>query len=187
MKRYTKKIDGRDVVRYLKSIVIRKDGKVTYNPSEEKVLDDGWVEYVQPVLPEPTGAELLEKVKERKLRSLKIFDESEDVNDCVIIHQGQTIHYWAKPSDRNDLKAAARDFISTGLDIYRLDLRDKSVSIPVKCDTLLQMLAALEVYAVRCFNVTTDHEFKIKDLKTVEEVEAYDFSIGYPEKLTFEL
>lgn len=186
MKRFTKKIGGRDVVRYLKSIVVRKDGKVTYNPSEEMVLADGWVEYVQPVSPGPTGAELLDKVKEQKLRSLKIFDESEKVNDCIIFYQGQELHYWAKPSERNDLKAAARDFISMGLDSYRLDLRDKGVSISINCGKLLQMLAELEVYAVHCFNVTTDHGFAIRDLHTVKEVEEYDYTAGYPDKIKFE-
>jgi hypothetical protein len=49
------------------------------------------------------------------------------------------------------------------------------------------MLSALEVYAVDCYNVTTDHIYAIQSLTTIEEIEAYDYTVGYPEKLTFEL
>ena len=36
-------------------------------------------------------------------------------------------------------------------------------------------------------DVTTDHEFAIRSLSTQEEVEAYDFRTGYPEKPTFSI
>ena len=52
---------------------------------------------------------------------------------------------------------------------------------------LLQMLAALEVYAVDCFNVTTDHEFAIRACSTMQQLKEYDFMVGYPEKLTFNI
>jgi hypothetical protein len=49
------------------------------------------------------------------------------------------------------------------------------------------MLSALEVYAVDCYNKTTDHQYAINALGTIEEIEAYDFTIGYPEKLIFNI
>lgn len=49
------------------------------------------------------------------------------------------------------------------------------------------MLAQLEVYAIDCYNKTTDHEYAIKALTTQDEIIAYDFMQGYPDKLTFEL
>jgi hypothetical protein len=45
MKQYIK--DG--VIKYTNRIVISKDGMHTYNPTEEMILADGWVEYVAPV------------------------------------------------------------------------------------------------------------------------------------------
>jgi hypothetical protein len=41
------------------------------------------------------------------------------------------------------------------------------------------------MYAVTCTGVTATHKAAINSLDTVEEVEAYDFTVGYPEKLTF--
>lgn len=49
------------------------------------------------------------------------------------------------------------------------------------------MLAALEVYAKDAFNVTQSHKAVLYELATVAEVEAYDHTAGYPERLIFTL
>lgn len=49
------------------------------------------------------------------------------------------------------------------------------------------MLAVLEVYAIDCYNRTTDHEFTIKALSTIDEIDAYTFKDGYPEQPKFEI
>ena len=167
--------------------VLKSDGNQIINPSEEQILAQGWLEYVPPVAPEPTEEELLEQAKDAKIQELHAYDESEEVNDCIIVYQGQGLHYWASKAERNDLKNAIRDYWAMGRTEYRLDLRDKGFSITLPCELLLQMMAALEVYAIDCYNKTTDHEFAIKALETLEEVEVYDFKFGYPEKLRFEV
>ena len=45
----------------------------------------------------------------------------------------------------------------------------------------------LEVYAGDALNVTESHKAAVNALNSVEEVEAYDITDGYPEKLTFEV
>jgi hypothetical protein len=47
------------------------------------------------------------------------------------------------------------------------------------------MLNAIELYASACYDNTQSHIAAIKDLKTVEEIDAYDYRVGYPEKLHF--
>lgn len=200
MKRYIKQIDGKTIIKTRNQIVVKsqrtikdKDGndKVvtmnTYNPTEEMVLADGWVEYVLPTPTEPTEEELVQRAKNRKLRELHEYDESSEVNDCIIVYQGEEIHYWANKTERNDLKNAVRDCIAMGREYYRLDLRDKGISLTIQCESLLGMMATLEVYAIDSFNKTTDHEFAIKALATRNEIEAYDFGVGYPSIPIFEL
>jgi hypothetical protein len=188
MKRYKKEIDGKTVIKTLKEIVIRKDGRVTYNPTEEMVLEDGWVEYVPPTPSEPSAEVLLERAKKRKLLDLYAYDESSEVNDCIIVYQGQELHYWANKTERDSLKGALRDYLSVGRVNYRLDLREIGVSLWIPCESLLGMLAQLEVYAADCYNKTTDHEFAIKACTTRVEVDAYVFrGVGYPEIPRFEL
>lgn len=187
MKRYIKEIDGKNVIKTLNRIVVYKDGKQFINPSEEMVLADGWVKYTTPVQTKPSEEQLVERARQSKLNELHEYDESNYVNDCVIIYQGQELRYWANKTERDDLKGALRDCIAMGREFYRLDLRDKGVSLTIRCELLLQMMAALEVYAIDSFNKTTDHEFAIKSLTTKDEIEAYDFKVGYPSIPRFEL
>ena len=46
-----------------------------------------------------------------------------------------------------------------------------------------QMLVALEVYAGDALNVTEAHKAAVNALTTVADVEAYDYTANYPEKL----
>ena len=50
MKKYTKIINGKSVVKTRSQIVIKKNGWQCINPTEAMVLDDGWVEYIEPVV-----------------------------------------------------------------------------------------------------------------------------------------
>lgn len=187
MKRYTKQIDGKTVIKNRQEIIIRRDGRVTYNPTEDMVLADGWVEYVAPE-PRPIPEKvLIERARRRKLDELHKFDESSEVNDCIIVYQGNELHYWADKHERGSLGSAVRDCMALGRTEYRLDLREFGVSLSIPCEKLLQMLAVLEVYAIDCYNKTTDHEFAIKALSVRDEIEAYDFKVGYPSIPRFEL
>ena len=51
----------------------------------------------------------------------------------------------------------------------------------------LQMLSCLELYALECYNVTQEHISAVLALETREEVEGYDYTSGYPDKLVFNL
>ena len=57
------------------------------------------------------------------------------------------------------------------------------MQIEVNCDKAIQLLSALEMYALECFNVTAAHKKAVAEMSTVEEVLAYDYTAGYPEVL----
>jgi hypothetical protein len=59
------------------------------------------------------------------------------------------------------------------------------VQYPLPLSTAVKMLYALEVYASMCYDNTQAHLAAIDAMTTVEEVEAYDHTSGYPEKLKF--
>lgn len=88
---------------------------------------------------------------------------------------------------QNTLKQAKATYMSDGGTEYRLALRELRVSLSIPCEKLVQMLAVLEVYAIDCYNKTTDHEFAIKSLDTRDEIEVYCFKVGYPSIHRFEL
>lgn len=182
MKQYYKEIDGKTVF-YKDPLIV--DGMQIYNPSEELLIAAGWMEYVPSITPIPE--ETVEDLKLRKVQEIEDYDNSEQVNTCYIEYQGNTISYWADKSERTALKEAVKDCIESGIETYRLDLRDYGVSVYIECYKMLSMLQQLEIYAVQCYNKTTDHIYAVQALKTKEEVEDYVYMTGYPEKLTFNI
>ena len=61
------------------------------------------------------------------------------------------------------------------------------MQIEVNCDKAIQLLSALEMYALECFNVTAAHKKAVAELNTVEEVLGYDYTKGYPKQLKMEV
>lgn len=184
MKRYYKEENGK---RVWFDGILKSNDKQIINPSEEQILSEGWIQYVPPVAPQPTEEEKLEQVRNIKLTALNEYDCSEAVNICYINHLDNTVTYWADKNERSSLKSAVQDCILSGREYYRLDLREVGLSVEIKCESLIQMLSALEVYAIDCYNTTTDHMFAIKQLNSIEDIESYDYTTGYPDKLTFNL
>lgn len=59
------------------------------------------------------------------------------------------------------------------------------MQFPLELNNAIQMLYALEIYASQCYDNTQWHLANINTLTTIEELEAYDYTSGYPEKLRF--
>lgn len=57
------------------------------------------------------------------------------------------------------------------------------VKLVVECDKAIQLLSALEMYALECFNVTAAHKKAVAEMGTVEDVLGYDYTAGYPKML----
>lgn len=176
MKQYTKEIDGKTVIKTRKDIIIHKDGMNTYNPSEEMLLADGWVEYVQP---EPTEEELLQRAKIRKKQEIEAYDKSDEVN---LFYIGDT-PMWLDKETRTGLMLRFQAEISLGNE--NTTLWANGVQYPLPLATAVQMLYALEVYASACYDNTQRHLSETETLATIEAIEAYDYTWGYPEKLRF--
>lgn len=177
MKNYYKEEDGKII--WLNGILRTAEFQIA-NPSEEDILKAGYTLYVKP---EPT----LEEIKALKIEEVLQYDNTNSINECFIIYQNQTIPYWASKNERNDLKRSIEDYINAGFETYRLDLRDIGISVEIPCQSLIKMMENLEVYAIKCYNKTTDHIFEIQKLENKDQVESYDYKQGYPEKLVFNL
>lgn len=181
MKRYIK--DGQ--IQFQNQIIIRKNGMRTINPTEEMILADGWVEYVAPT---PEIIELSEEKKAKaalvrarhKLRnSIISYDSSYDVN-CFYM-QGKPM--WLDKATRAGLMLRFQAEQVMGNESTTLWYGGEQYEIPLL--GAFQMLYALEVYASQCYDNTQRHLANIANLETIEEVEAYDYKEGYPEKLEF--
>ena len=176
MKLYEKIIDGKTVIKSRNKIIITKNGLSTYNPTEEMIFADGWVEYVTP---EPTEEELLDKTRENKLREIKRYDSSPAVNEFTIAE----MPVWLDKSTRVGLKLRFDAELASGK--KETVLWYDGMQFPLDLQMAIQMLNAIELYASACYDMTQQHLANVSNLETIEEVQSYDYRTGYPEKLVF--
>ena len=176
MKRYKKIIDGQTTIMSSKKIVIIKDGMQIINPTEEMILADGWEEYVEPV---PSDYVKLVTARRDKRFEVERYDTSHDVNEFYVSNQP----IWLDKATRAGL--LLRFQAEQARDITDTALWYNGQQFPLKVDQAIQMLYAIELYASACYDNTQRHLAAIQALQSIEEIEAYDYTTGYPEKLRF--
>lgn len=121
----------------------------------------------------------LDVVKEEAIEQIEAYDTSEAVNSFTL--QGKQM--WLPKETRVGLMNSLSIEKAAGKTDTVLWFGNESYVLPI--DTAMQMLSALELYALDCYNVTAAHKADIEALTTVEEVVAYDYESDYPEKLNF--
>lgn len=104
-------------------------------------------------------------------------DTSSAVNGFIL--NGQRV--WLDKATRVGLMNSTTIAKAMGQPTTTLWLGD--VKLVVECDKAIQLLSALEMYALECFNVTAAHKKAVAEMSTVESVLGYDYTAGYPEVL----
>lgn len=178
-KRYIKEIDGKVEIKTANEIVIHKGGGVFFSPTEKMLLEDGWMEYFPPQPPQPTEEEMVEMVKQSKKDEIQTYDKSEEVNSFFI---GAT-QMWLDKETRTGLMLRFQAEQAVGN--TDTTLWANGVQYPLPLAMAVQMLYALEVYASACYDNTQRHLAAVDNLTTIEEIQSYDYTVGYPEKLRF--
>jgi hypothetical protein len=173
---YIKTIDGIAVKKTRQEIVVIRDGMVTYNPTHEQIIADGWEEYHAPAI--SAEAELM-LAKSRKRNEVLFYDSSAEVNGFSI----GGVDMWLDKSTRAGLLLRFQAEVALGNEMTALWFGGNEYPLPLA--VALQMLYALEVYASQCYDNTQRHLAEVMALSSIEEVEAYDVTKGYPEKLKF--
>ena len=115
------------------------------------------------------------------LAEIEKHDKSSAVNGFML--NGQRV--WLDKATRVGLMNSTSIAKAMGQATTTLWLGD--VKLAVECDKAIQLLSALEMYALECFNVTAAHKKAVAELNTVEEVLEYDYTKGYPEQLKMEV
>ena len=156
------------------SDTIELNGCVVCNPTEDLLRQAGYEEYKEPM---PTESEKLEQAKVEKIAEITAYDTSDKVNGFVL--NGAVV--WLDKATRVGLMNSTTIAKAAGQKTTTLWLG--SMKLIVDCDKAIQLLSALEMYALDCFNVTASHKQAVSELTTIEEVEAYDYKVGYPKML----
>ena len=176
MKLYEKIIDGKQHCKPANKIVIIKDGMQAFNPTEEMLLEDGWVEHI-PAQYEPTEEEILNREKEYKIDEVLRYDSSNEVNGFYINDQ----ELWLDKATRVGLKLRFDAEIANGQ--TNTTLWYEGTPFNLELVNALQMLNAIELYASACYDNTQLHIASINAIEDLETLKNYDYRTGYPEKL----
>lgn len=123
------------------------------------------------------GLQELDAAKKAKIIGIDSYDKSESVNSFTL--DGEQV--WLDKDTRVGLMNSTQIEKAAGRETTTLWFGGRNYTIP--CDTAIQMLSALELYALQCYNVTAQHKAAVEALSDVEVVEAYDYKTGYPDKL----
>nr|DAL51509.1 MAG TPA_asm: protein of unknown function (DUF4376) [Caudoviricetes sp.] len=164
------------VVKSVESVPVgmTEDGEMRYEEREKEqyAYDVCWLENVG------TEADVLNSAKASVLADIEAYDTSSAVNGFIL--NGQRV--WLDKATRVGLMNSTTIAKAVGQPTTTLWLGD--VKLVVECDKAIQLLSALEMYALECFNVTAAHKKAVSEMSTVEEVLGYDYTAGYPDVLT---
>lgn len=119
--------------------------------------------------------------KKAKIAEIDAYDTSSAVNGFIL--NGERV--WLDKSMRVGLMNSTNITKTMGKPTTTLWLGESKMEVP--CDTAIQLLSALEMYALECFNVTAAHKKAVSELTSIEEVEKYDITAGYPAQLKMEV
>ena len=173
MKKYIKTINGKSEIKTRGEIIVYRHGTMTINPTKAMILEDGWVEYI-----EPTEI-LLSKAREFKIQQIEKHDKSKAVNEFFV----GGVSLWLDKATRAGLLLRFQAEAAQGL--VDTSLWSNGVQYPLKVSQAIQMLYAIELYASACYDNTQRHLAAIQTLQTIEEIEGYDHTTFYPQKLRF--
>lgn len=180
MKLYTKEIDGKSVYKTRSQIIIIKDDMQYINPSEDMILEDGWVEYVVPETPiTPEYVPTIEDERNKMIKKILEYDSSDEVNMFYV----SGIPVWLDKATRAGLILRFNAELENAH--TETSLWYNGVMFPLLLDDAVKMLYAIEIYASACYDNTQRHLAELNKLENIEDINSYDYKTGYPEKLNF--
>lgn len=161
--------------------------RYNYKPSMEFVLNDilssgeqASMEEIKEIS-EGLGAEPLGYMRKAMLAYIEKYDASSSVNSFLL----NGMEVWLDKATRVGLMNSTS--IAKSMGQQKTTLWLGSYQLEVDCDKAIQLLSALEMYALECFNVTAAHKKAVSELDNIEGVLTYDYKSGYPDKLKMEV
>lgn len=145
-------------------------------PTVEQLTEWGFAEWHKP---QPTEEQLLAQAKEEKIAELLDYDQSNAVNSFTI--SGQEM--WLTRDDRTQIDESINAYEAKGETEMTKYFDGVPYTFPLTA--WKSMLNDLIVYASEALNVTEAHKATINNSEYIEDVNSYDFTVGYPNKLEF--
>ena len=149
---------------------IEMDGCVVSNPTEEQLIKAGYVQAEEPVM-------TVEDAKAAKIAEIAAYSDSDAVNSLTF----NGIKTWLTRTVRDGYNTSITAAKNLGEPNVTFMVGDNEMQLPV--EQARRVLDLVQRYADACYLVTERHKIAVRELQTVDEVEKYDYTTGYPEKL----
>ena len=162
-------------------VAMNDDGTMEYETRDKTqyAYDVYWLSL--PSTAHHDAAAVLSASKTSMLAEITAYDSSVAVNAFLL----NGMEVWLDKATRVGLMNSTTIAKSMGQEKTTLWLG--SYQLEVECDKAIQLLSALEMYALECFNVTAAHKKAVSELDNIDGVLTYDYKSGYPDKLTMEV
>ena len=128
------------------------------------------------------GHEQIEPMRKALLHNVDIYDTSSAVNGFLLNGSVEWIDIELR------MKLCSRTLPEekkAGKTSTVLWLGNKPYELPI--ETIEQIMHEIEIYAKACLDVTNRHKAQVLTLSDVSALVAYDYTAGYPEKLSFNI
>lgn len=133
----------------------------------------------------PTPPRTLEQAKQEKIWAIEDYDRSDAVNSFTIVMGDDSVEAWITPDQRANYKNSLDSAELLGLTEVHPVFNGVQLTLPIQLAKMA--LAKVQIYADRCFIVTETHKAAVEAMETIAEVDDFDITADYPEKLTFNL
>lgn len=148
--------------------VIKLNGHDISNPTPEMIAEAGWKVWVPP-------ARTLEDAKIEKIEELNAYDQSSE----ILSFSFNGIDMWVNPTERTNYLMTVEAAEANGM--ITVPFHGTNIST-IAAKNILNKVA---LYAMQVMAVTDNHKDVINSLETIEDVDNYDYTVGYPERLNF--
>ena len=128
------------------------------------------------------GEEPIEPMRKALLHNVELYDTSPSVNGFLLNGSVEWIGIELR------MKLCSRTLPEekkAGKTSTVLWLGNKPYELPI--ETIEQIMHEIEIYAKACLDVTNSHKAQVLTLSDVSALVAYDYTTGYPEKLSFNI
>ena len=119
----------------------------------------------------------LEQAKAEKTAEIERFDET--TNEFSI----NGFSMWLDSDRRRELSARLDTEEAAGRTTTNLPYELHTFTMPIS--TMRELLQRLNLYAIDCFDVTRSHKIKVSEITTIADVDSFEVSSDYPDKLEF--
>ena len=141
------------------------------------INDEGVTEYeYDEVIVEANDAK--EALLKGIVKLIDEYDTSDAVNSFCLGDQ----RMWLPLEERKSMRQSLIALKAMGVEEFTYWMGLIPITMPV--EQFEQILNALEVYALRCYNVTAMHKSEVMTMP-IDDVVTYDYKAGYPDKLSF--